>query len=877
VAFAALVGVPFARLRFAIPGHLFGGDAESALAAAIGSNAGFEQAARNAHGSCADDGDGSAWLSTVVAADVQSDWAEGKPPAAADDTGGRSFMRSCCSGAPPRCGDASLPTAPPPDVLQVSSTAIMHALLQSRCLMSSAKIVQAQAAYLPLLARHSEAWPGLYLRLFETYKELLQGTLYCKSGWLPSADAFRVILLVQASGSPSPPSTPPSLRDYSPPLPPAPPGAFWDASDELAVALRARTSDTQPVAPQGVRIVVAYVQAVVLAAMGCFVNPDGVADAQAGRSAAAAQAARAAAAAQAARSAAASVRATKAGSLHQKKSLRSSDGEPSEDPLVFSGAAIRDSTPAELLSRWPRNAAAAHRAWATALTVAFLENNDLCWLTTTDNLAAPLSQARTLVDDAHAWLTAALDDGGELLSTTLLDARDELAHWQRTHDAICTAARVRAARRRGTLRLEAARNSVRALNESLHLSSLSLLTAPASFSSRRWMKVIVFVSTLLAMLLVQLWLYWSKAKICCTLTRTALGCSADPLSPCRGYSSNCALLATTNFHFSAAALRPPTGLPPSVADSRPVPPPVCTAFPDGSSRDTFIAGLISAAVALPFVSVVSVLFGLSVATDVPQVRGRMRLLKWRVIFRLAFIRNADWHFDRLTSRRRAALAFLGQSWSTSLTQDAVIGAEAAALHAAACLRHRAAAGDVGTRIAPAKGGDDDDDELATAAAFDGWTTRCKHAAMLLTYLVWGIFVWLCITYASLIYRMLDPATESQLVKSWLVSLGLNQANDMSAAAIALAQALLLANILESLWIVPNSHWFEERFDFMSVQAAAAGALWASGMGTGARAAAPEAGAGWRRRAAAACARAVTAVMRAWAHIRMHTRHNAALV
>jgi hypothetical protein len=122
--------------------------------------------------------------------------------------------------------------------------------------------------------------------------------------------------------------------------------------------------------------------------------------------------------------------------------------------------------------------------------------------------------------------------------------------------------------------------------------------------------------------------------------------------------------------------------------------------------------------------------------------------------------------------------------------------------------------------------------------------------------------------------MLDPGTERELVRSWLVSLGLNQANDMSSAVITLVEALLLANILESLWLMPNSRWFEERFDFMSVRAATVGALWSSGMGVvKVRAAAPD-DAGWRRRAAS---RAAAAVSRGWAHIRMHTRHNTALV
>lgn len=666
-------------------------------------------------------------------------------------------------------------------------------------------------------------------------------------------------------------------------------GTFWDATDELAVALRARASDVQPVAPRGVRLVLSYLQAAVLVAVSYFVNQNSAADVRAhvAHGAAGAQATRGAAAIQLGRDAvAATAAATTAGASPQKRNggadmdtlvlasavqVLMAPASTVDDPLIFSGDAIRESTPPSLLARWPGDAAAAHRAWATTLTVKFLEGSDLSWLTTADNVTTPLSQARTLVDDAHAWLADTLGDNAELLSATLHAAAGCLASWQRAHEAVCTAARIRSVQHRGVLRFEMARNSVRALNESLHLSGLSLLTAPASFSSRRWMNAIVLASTLLAMLLVQLWLFWSKAKICCALTRTSLGCAPDPLVPCRGHSGNCALLSSLDFPFAAAALRPPTGNAPVIADSRPVSPPVCNAFPDGSARDTFIAALISAAVAVPFASVVSVLFGLSLATDVAQVRGRMRLLKWPVAFRLAFVSNAKWRFDRLTLRRRAALAFLGQSWSTGWAQDAVVSVDAAARNFAARLRRgRAADGaENAARI--------DCDVLAAAKAFDGWTTSCKHVALVLTHVVWGFFVWLCITYAALIYQMLDPATERQLVHSWAVSLGLNQASDTWSGALALAQAMLLANVLEALWLVPNSHWFEERFDFLSVQAAAAGVLWARGgpAAAGAPAAAPEVG--WRRRGAAARARLAAAAAHVLAHLRAHTRHNAALV
>jgi len=55
------------------------------------------------------------------------------------------------------------------------------------------------------------------------------------------------------------------------------------------------------------------------------------------------------------------------------------------------------------------------------------------------------------------------------------------------------------------------RNVARAVNESLHLGSLSLVTSTV-LGSKRWMHVIVLASTLLACLLVQLWLFWSKSE-----------------------------------------------------------------------------------------------------------------------------------------------------------------------------------------------------------------------------------------------------------------------------------------------------------------------------------------------------------------------------
>jgi hypothetical protein len=132
------------------------------------------------------------------------------------------------------------------------------------------------------------------------------------------------------------------------------------------------------------------------------------------------------------------------------------------------------------------------------------------------------------------------------------------------------------------------------------------------------------------------------------------------------------------------------------------------------------------------------------------------------------------------------------------------------------------------------------------------------------YIVWAIFAWLTITYASLVYRMLDASAEQDLVNTWLVSFGLNQLTDLRDGAIALAEILLLATVLEVLWLVPNSRWIEARLDFLSILAASAGSVW----GGKASLYPPPESRRWRR--------AALAVRRTWVRARAHITHGHAI-
>jgi len=949
VAFAALVGVPLARLRFAIPGSLFTGDADTELAASLGCDVGFLSSVLEL-----ESGTAKPRKSEIVAVDISGRDAD-------DSRSRRDVVGFHLAGAPDAACKPSLPMASQPDMLQLSSTALMYALLQTRCLLSQSEVTAACALYASLLQHASPEWPALFLRLFEVYKELLQGSLFGKTGWILKAEAFRLILLAQlepvlvqpppqvlpdrfaagdetarfvdTAGSPTldrdngaaalqlpqaglaPLNNTAGVSGDAPapvavtlskevgtasllasPRGGSPAGVFWEPGVELAVALRARSTDVEPVTPRGLRIIFAYVQRLALAASSYFIDSSGVDLAKTAGDIAAANAV--------VRSGTTDVNnaPTAVASVQQQSDLVTSrkqvlkqmastgseakEAHPAEvkpahpvvDPLLFSADAIQESTPPALLHRFGQEElAVAYRCWATLLAGAYLDSSEFSWLVEGSTAEAPDAPARTIVDASVAWLAATLDDAS-LVAELQRCAVERLDHWKRTHESVCTASRERIVGSFVNARREAVRNVARAVNESLHLGSLSLVTSTV-LGSKRWMHVIVLASTLLACLLVQLWLFWSKAKICCAQTRTALGCSPDPLMPCRGYSGNCALLSSVNFHFAAAALRPPTGLQPLVADSRPLPPPACDAFPNDSARDTFLSGLISAAVAYPFASIVSVLFSLSLATDASQSRGRMRLLKWPFLLRLCGISNSGWQFDHMSPRRRTASTFIGQNWSTTLIQDIVVASDRALRRALSRLTHVPAFSCMASLEPGPAPGLAVGDAAVVAAAFDTWTGRCKQVALVLTCMLWAVFVWLSITYASLIYRMLDPDTEDQLVKTWLVSIGLNQASDLQNAAITLVEVLLLSNILEALWLVPNSRWFEERFDFLSVQAAAAGSVWA----VLERPAASQPACGVRL-----CHRLVAVLRRAYhrdaaavvarisAGVRAHTRHHAAL-
>ena len=155
---------------------------------------------------------------------------------------------------------------------------------------------------------------------------------------------------------------------------------------------------------------------------------------------------------------------------------------------------------------------------------------------------------------------------------------------------------------------------------------------------QRWQAIIVLITLLICSLLIQIWFFSSKATTCCAearqptqpkpaaalpsqnsnckiqscpshcsgtcapreprglrQVRALLGCGPDP-TPCLGFSGDCGDLQAQF-----------TGVAPQLPDDW-----YCAAFPDDNSqRDTYLVGLISAAVAFPVTGILSLLFDLS--------------------------------------------------------------------------------------------------------------------------------------------------------------------------------------------------------------------------------------------------------------------------
>lgn len=402
-------------------------------------------------------------------------------------------------------------------------------------------------------------------------------------------------------------------------------------------------------------------------------------------------------------------------------------------------------------------------------------------------------------------------EGPLAFDTVMMLARRQVTFWNANADRLVTLSRGAYVTSRVYALSEASRVVHSIVNSLLaRCSTVSMFSSIYSVGTKRWMTAMLLVSAIFCMLMVQIWLYWSKSQICCGDARVLLGCGRDhAASLCHGFPSYCADLQNVHYPFAAAGLY-------GTADgalARAVPLPQCEAFPSESARDTFLAGLISAACALPFTALVSTLFSLSLSTDAQQMHAHVRVRTWPLWMRL-LMGSFGWRFDSVP-RTRALRARLSRWWVTTAYTDAVVAASDAALATASLARSCVAADE---HVAPGAADAVALPDVAAAQAFDALTTRFRYAGFAFLYATWGAFVWIVLVYGNLIYELMGPAMERQFTLAWAAGVGLDQLQSLQSFIVTALEALLLITILETLWVMPNGRWLETQLDYASVVA-----------------------------------------------------------
>ena len=145
----------------------------------------------------------------------------------------------------------------------------------------------------------------------------------------------------------------------------------------------------------------------------------------------------------------------------------------------------------------------------------------------------------------------------------------------------------------------------------------------------RWQNFMALVTTIMSVLVVDVWFYYSKSLNCCIQIRTLLGCDPSYLAPCREFVGNC---GDTEAQFASLQ---DSGIP---ADY------VCTAFPDEASpRDKIVVGLICVAVAIPFTYIIGEVLA---ASNVAEPEGQLSWKGPQKGLFLKFKEEWDWRRSR---------------------------------------------------------------------------------------------------------------------------------------------------------------------------------------------------------------------------------------
>jgi hypothetical protein len=492
VELAALFGMPFARLRAALPDELF----STHFGAALGRRAGLSAAGMAAAAPVAARLRAAAARATRKAApdapalqaqpDTRRVSRRSLGPDDADDTprvAGQHADEVAASSPPPAAADAP-PTDETADegaeMEEFIGTALVLAFLQVAQLMPVAQLAQRRAAAAAHFARATTPAGRSFAETTTALVTLLSpGVLNARSKWFLKARLWRLVM-TQA------------------------PGGYWDAVDSVAFALEARSAaEVAGVKASWLDRVKERLSAATEAAEELAESHD-LGDLLTGGAAQDAGAAQ--------------HLATQKSMLSRLDSARArgedageEEGGEDDDPLRCSAAAVGAAMPRRLSAL--RNGGEledAERVWTTLCCIALLQTLNCCWLVTDGDLYP--QQERTIVDAGREWLQARADEQ-PALAAALADGALEaaaaraVARWHRAWTARVDALRRSPAIRDGMALSHLHRSCTEFMRALVtkHSTCSVFLSAPLD-GMQRWQTWMIVVTLVIEQLLVNIWM-----------------------------------------------------------------------------------------------------------------------------------------------------------------------------------------------------------------------------------------------------------------------------------------------------------------------------------------------------------------------------------
>ena len=827
----AVMGIPFARIRLALPDECFGTDLSAALGrrhalsrrgmdgAAKAAAAAARKARKSRRGGGGGGGGGSAAnhgahalsalsqssLASLVSAGVNSGYG-GDCATRSGASGGYSHAW----GAPPSGTPAAASSREEEEAEQeeLLGTAIMLSFIQVTRLMAAPQLAHALAG----AAAHFTSARTTAGRTFaDTHAAMLvlHRELRTPAGWLVRARLLRLVFSQAPDGS-------------------------WDASASTAFALQARHT-TEVFAAS-------HPEAAAAAKGGKPARGGGGGSGAGGGCFGGASASPADASAR------------KSARVHHTPGYASeseSDGEefdPEAGCAADAGAACLSGGPrslggieeetadcplagctrAALMSCCPLSLSALDaddapgRVWATLCAIALLEQLDISWLAGRGDLFG--GSERTIVDAATSWLTAHSKArprvAAALVDRTLAKAaRRAIAGWERAWGD-----RVGELRRSDAIVAQRPQSHV---DRTLSAAVVAVRTKHELFATffsepldglQRWQRWMVVVTCVLSSLFVNIWMFYNKSANCCSGLRALIdadGGQCPPTGPCRGFAGDCADLAAT---FATVPVLP--GYPQGLAAWQ------CHAFPDTGMggfdgphalRDAILVGLLAIAVCLPISWFIGSAFEAANEAFVPHSWLQWRPRGWVGSF-VKRNPHRGWHYDRDLEEEGEPPSRFAR-WHIRCGRDLWLKtavSAAAALAAAAGVAEAWWA--VEERAAREEGEPEGTDEaVEPAGPRRGWGGYTA-AGFLALYAVWALLTWFIFAYAELIYRLLGASTQTAFARSFGISYGMVNVAQGARLFIDVLEAGVFVVLLEKLYLSRNTSWIESHIDYLSVSA-----------------------------------------------------------